>query len=139
MHTLSAVNFLLSNTAFILYLKFHYVVHSYSLNSTKSLISLFLLWPSSHYVENCLVSLHESVAFLFLLLLLNSRLNSLWYDLICGCYFSFFLSVETCFVISHMVNFGECSVKYWERDILLCVWVKYSIDICYIHLSHNIY
>ena len=47
---------------FILFHKFEYIVHSFSLNSRKSLISSFLKkflpWPYSHSVESCSVSRH---------------------------------------------------------------------------------
>ena len=52
---LRAISFPLSS-AFIVSHKFGYVVASFSLNSKKSLISLFLSWPSYLWVECCSTS-----------------------------------------------------------------------------------
>ena len=40
---------------FIVFHKFQYAVPSFSLNSRKSFISLFLPWPGYHQVESCFV------------------------------------------------------------------------------------
>jgi hypothetical protein len=70
MNALSAVNFTLS-TAFIVYHKFGYTAPSFSLNSRKSLASLFLPRSSDHSIE----TFHECVGFLLFLLLLKFNLN----------------------------------------------------------------
>lgn len=56
------------NTAFIVSHKFVYVIYSFSLNTCKSLISLFLSWPSFHSVS-------EFVGFLLFLLLKQQKLK----------------------------------------------------------------
>lgn len=54
---LSALNFPLIST-FIVSHNFGYAVHSFSLNSRKSLVSFFIsFWPISHSVETCSVSM----------------------------------------------------------------------------------
>jgi hypothetical protein len=60
MKALSAMYFFLS-TAFIVSHKFVYILPSFSLNLKKSLISLFLHWPSYHWQ---LFSFHGYVGFL---------------------------------------------------------------------------
>jgi hypothetical protein len=45
-------------TVFIVSLIFGYVLASFSLNSTKSLSSLFLPWPSYHWVDCCSPSMY---------------------------------------------------------------------------------
>jgi hypothetical protein len=78
MKVFSAINFPLC-TAFIVSHKFGYVMPSFSLNSTKTLISFFI----SSLTKLCreLFSFHEYVGFLLLLL---SSLSPWWYDRIHG-------------------------------------------------------
>jgi hypothetical protein len=39
----------------------------------------------------------------------------------------------------YMINFGEESMRYLEKDIFFCVRVKYSIDVCQAHLIDYVY
>jgi hypothetical protein len=57
------------------------VVASFSLNSQKSLISLFLPWPSFHWIDCC----SSSCVFGFsIMLLLKISLSLWWSDRVCG-------------------------------------------------------
>ena len=51
----------------------------------------------------------------------------------------FFVSVEICVWNKNVVNFKEGSMRCWEEDKFFCVWVECSVDVCKVHLSHNIY
>ena len=72
LEALRAMSFPL-RTAFIVSHKFEYVVASFSLTSKKPLISLFLPWPSYHWV-----GFHVYVSFLLFLLLLKTSLSPWW-------------------------------------------------------------
>jgi hypothetical protein len=64
-------------TAFIVSHKFGYVVSWFSLNSIKSLISLFISSPIQRSFSRELFHFHECVRFLVFLFLMMSRFN-LW-------------------------------------------------------------
>lgn len=128
MEALSALNCPLS-TAFIMSHRFRYVVPSFLLNSRKSLISLFLSWPSGYSIE--LFSFLKSVGFVLFLLLLNPAL-------IHGSLIKYMLYLLRLASWPSVANLGEGSVKCWEEGIFFCDWVKRSVGICQIHLSHNV-
>ena len=110
------------STAFTVSYKFGYVVPSFSLKSTKSLISLFLLfWLSGHWVE--FFTFYESLDFLLFLLMMSS-FNWCLSDKM-EVFDSIFL-----YLLSLVISFGEGSVKCWEEWILFFIWVKCSVHIC---------
>jgi hypothetical protein len=76
---LNDVNFPISTTL-IVYHKFGCVVHSFSLNSRKSLILFFLSSLSQWSLSKKLFSIYEYVGFLLLLLLLKFNCNLWWSD-----------------------------------------------------------
>ena len=115
-----------------------YVVPLFKFNSRNYLISFFTSFLTQRSLKRKLFSFQESVGFPVFLLLLRSSFNTWWSDKILSV-ISNFVSVESCFVTEYMINFGEGSRKYWEEGTFFCVWVKYSIDVCYFHLIHNIY
>ena len=48
------------------------------------------------------------------------------------------LSVETCFVVKYMANFGEYSMRCQEKVILFCVKMKFSVHTYEVHLIHEV-
>ena len=80
---LRPISFLLRN-AFIVFHKFGYVVASFSLNSKKSLISLFIPSLTKVSLRRGLFSFHVNVGFLLFMLLLKISLRPCWSDRIHG-------------------------------------------------------
>ena len=102
--------------------------YSFLLNSRYSSISSFISFLIQVFLNRELFSFHELyISFLLFLLLLKSSFNLWWSDGMQG-------------AIQFMVNvsFEDFSMRCWEESVSVCVWVKCSVDIYQVHLSHNI-
>ena len=120
------------STAFIVSHRFGYVVSSFSLSSKKSLISLFLPWPRYHWVEYCSFSMCMWAFRCFCCYWRPLLLHS---DLIGG--MGLFRSFYICWGLScdqYMINFGEATMRCWEKGIFFCFRIK-----CYIHIHMHIH
>ena len=127
LEALRVMTFPLRN-AFILYHKFGYVVVSFSLNSKKSLISLFLSSLTKESVSWVLFGFHVNVGFLEFMWLLKISLGPWWSDRMHRIISIFFVSVEACFVTNYIVNFGGDNMWRWEEGISICFRTKCSVD-----------
>jgi hypothetical protein len=93
------------STAFIVSHKFGYVVPSFSLNYKKASISLFLSWPSYHWVSRhcsaslCMWDFCYFYCYWILTLVHDDLMRCMW-------------SVEAYFMTDYMVNFGAGTMKY---------------------------
>ena len=114
-----------------IFINFTFVVSSFSLNSRKSLISLFLLWPSYHWLQCCSVSTCMW-AFYYLCCFWRSAL--VHGDLI-GC-MELFQSSYICWGPFCDLLYGqfcrECTMKCWEESISFCfrkkMFYRYMIN-----------
>ena len=52
-----------------------------------------------------------------------------WFGNILYMIFNLFQCIETCFVIHHMVYFGECSICRRKEYVFCCCWVESSTNV----------
>jgi hypothetical protein len=112
------------NTAFIVSHKFGYIVPSFSLNSKKVLISLFLPWPSYHWVGCCSASM---CMWAFCCFSCYWRPVSIHGDMI-GCMGLLQSSLGWGLFCDWL--YGEGTTRGWEDGIFFCFRMKCSIGIC---------
>jgi hypothetical protein len=119
---LRAMNFPLS-TAYNVSHKFLYAMASFSLNSKKSSISLFLPWPSFHWVECCSTSTWM-LAFYYSCC---SRRSALVCGDLIGCMelFQYFCICWVLFCDLLCDQFREGTMKFWEEGISFGFRIKF--------------
>jgi hypothetical protein len=117
--------------AFIVSHKFGYVVDSFLLNYKKSIFSLFLTWPSYHWVEHCSASMCMWTLWVLLLLLLKPSFTPWWSDRMNGT-----ISIATDWAQWALPNPCESEswtnghrVSRWQAD-RMCVCVCVCVCVC---------